>query len=559
METRIELNKNIDFAQRREMNFTRELTDDIVLPDYCDDINRIIRVDAKPVIKNKYANRDTARLNGIVSVSVVYISDPHKQLRTFTFNSDFDHSLDIPGLMSDHRLSVSMEIGEVNCRLLNPRKMTLRLEFGINVKSSEAKNGFRNSISMSTSMDNFDSIDSFEDVDLHTLSAVNDPSDLSSLSGLNLNESEGIHVEKLKRVFEICDTLSGDGEARIEDNIEISGPAANEVIYHDVCAVVEEVKAFDGKAAIKFTAEVKLLYSSIEDRNEYIKITKSIAGTHIVELDCLDEDYQCTAKMILSSFKSEINLDEYGDNKIISVDFTLQVDVAAFKNDETEIVVDAYTPKFENSIHNETVKLSRFKGIYRDTQKIEDSIELEDVLLSMVEVMDVAGIVVVNNVTVGGENSTSSVSVESSAELSIMVRGNGEAREIQEIACSVPIKSEIKTDDKITDGNAEVSGRIIAIEAFIDAGKLTVQATVTHECAVFENEACNMARALVIDTELVKTNKKDVQMTIYYPNRTETLWSVAKRYDSQVSKIMRYNKLETSHIADRKILIIPRV
>ena len=550
METRIELNKNIDFTQRREMNFTRELTDDIVLPDYCDDINRIIRVDVKPVIKNKYANRDTARLNGIVSVSVVYISDPHKQLRTFTFSSDFDHSLDMQGLMSDHRLSVSMEIGEVNCRLLNPRKMTLRLEFGINVKSSEAKMNFGRSMGIS----------SFEDVDLHNLSAintVNDPSELTSSVGLN--ESEGIQVEKLKRVFEICDTLSGDGEARIEDNIEISGPAANEVIYHDVCAVVEEVKAFDGKAAIKFTAEVKLLYSSLEDRNEYIKITKSIAGTHIVNIDALDEDYQCTAKMILSSFKSEINTDEYGDNKIISVDFTLQAEVAAFKNDETEIVVDAYAPKFENSVHNETAKLSRFKGIHRDTQKIEDSIELEDALLSMVEVMDVTGIIVVNSVTVGGENGTSSVNVESSAELSIMVRGNGEAREIQEIACSIPIKSEIKADDRVIDGNADVSGQIIAIEAFIEAGKLTVNATVIHECAVFENEVCNMARALVIDTELVKTSKKDIQMTIYYPNRTETLWSVAKRYDSQVSKIMKYNKLESSNIADRKILIIPRV
>ena len=559
METRIELNKNIEFAQRKEMNFTRELTNDIVLPDYCDDINRIIRVDAKPVIKNKYANRDTARLNGIVAVSVVYISDPHKQLRTFTFSSDFDHSLDMSGLMSEHRLSVAMEIGEVNCRLLNPRKMTLRIEFGINVKSSEAKTNFGRAIGMGMS--------SFEDVDFNNLGSLGDLNEpierereaggLSALNGVSAHE--GIQVEKLKRVFEICDTLCGDGEARIEDNIAISGPAASEIIYHDVCAVVEEVKAFDGKAAVKFTTEVKLLYSSIEDRNEYITITKSIAGTHIIDIDGLGEDYQCTAKAILSSFKSEIDLDEYGDNKIVNVDFTLQIDVSAYKNDETEVVVDAYATKFENSVHNEMVKISRFRGIYRDTQKIEDSIELEDALLSMEEVMDIAGIIVTNSVTVGGENGAAVITSESSAELSIMVRGGGEIREIQEIACSIPLKSEVKTDDRITDGSADVIGQITAVEAFIDTGKLTVRATVTHEYAVFESEVCNMARALIIDPEIVKTGKKDVQMTIYYPNKTESLWSVAKRYDSQVSKIMKYNKLESSNISDRKILIIPRV
>jgi len=138
-----------------------------------------------------------------------------------------------------------------------------------------------------------------------------------------------------------------------------------------------------------------------------------------------------------------------------------------------------------------------------------------------------------------------------------MVKGGED--EIQEIALSIPLKSEISAGDKITGGTTDVSGQLLSIEAFIDAGKLTVKASVNHECAVFENEVCNMAKAVIVDPECPKPGKKDIQMIIYYPNKTESLWSVAKKYDSQVSKIMKYNKLESQYIGDKKIIIVPRV
>ena len=523
METRIELNKNINLSERKELNFAREIQNDIVLPDYCDDINRIIRVDAKPVIKNKYANKDVARVNGIVAVTVVYISDPHKQLRSFSFTNDFDHSLDVPGVMSHHRLAARMEIGELNCRLLNPRKMTVRIDTGISVKTSEAKTGMKE----------------FEASGFYNLN--------------DTDEQGGMHIEKLKRTFEICDAVTGDGETKIEENIEITdGPAANEIIYADVSTIADEIKAMDGKAVIKFTSDIKLLYSS-DDASEYIKISKEVSGTHVLDIDDLDEDHECTAKISLSSLRTDIDIDPSGENKILNIDYILQIEIAAYKNNECEICVDAYAPKFENSVHNEMLKIQRFKGIYKDTQKVEDSIELEDAMAAMEEIMDIAGIIIINNINAGDTG----VIIESSAELSVMAKGGED--EIQEIACSIPLKTEIIPGDKITGGTADVSGYINNIEASINSGKLTVKAAVSHECAIFENEVCNLAKAVIVDPEYPKSSKKDVQMVIYYPNKSESLWTVAKKYDSQVAKIMKYNKLESQYIGDKKIIIVPRV
>ena len=523
METRIELNKNINLSEKNELNFTKELQNDIVLPDYCDDINRIIRVDAKPIIKNKYASKDVARINGIIAITVIYISEPYKQLRSFSFANDFDYSCDIPGIMQHHKMSAQIEIGELNCRLLNPRKMTVRVESGILVRTNENK-------------------------PLYEYDKAN------FYSSSNPDEHDGILIEKLKQNFESCDMLVGETEAKIDENISITeGPAANEVIYADVNISVDEIKPLYNKAVVKFTADVKLLYNSIEDKNEYIKIMRKIPSTQIVEIDDLDEKYECACKINLSSLKTDIDIDQYGENKIINIDFITQIELMAFKNNEYEAVVDAYSPKYENSVQNETVKIQKYKGIYSEKQFIEDSIVLEDASISIEEVMDCVGMVIINNSVIND----SVITVNSSAEISIMVKsGDGE---IQNLDCSIPIKTDINSGEKIINGNVDINGSISNIEASVESGKLNVKVTVCYECVVFENENRNIVRAVVVDADKPKSIKKDTQMIIYYPNKNENLWSIAKKYDSQVSKIMKYNKCESQNINDKKIIIIPKV
>lgn len=265
----------------------------------------------------------------------------------------------------------------------------------------------------------------------------------------------------------------------------------------------------------------------------------------------MDEKYDCVCRISLSSLKTDIDIDQYGENKIINFDFIAQTELTAFKNNEYEAVVDAYSPKYENSVQNETVKIQRYKGIYKEKQIIEDSIALEDA--SIEEVMDTAGIVIINSSAIND----AIITVNSSAELSMMVKG-GEG-EIQNLDCSIPIKTDIGAGEKIVNGNADIYGFISSVEANIESGKLNVKVTVCYECVVFENENRNMARAIVIDPEKPKVMKKDSQMIIYYPQKGESLWGVAKKYDSQVSKIMKFNKCENHNIADKKIIVIPQI
>jgi len=293
METKFELNKNVSFADKKELKFERELQNDVVLPDYCDDINRFIRIDAKPIIKNKYANKDVVRVNGVVAITVVYISDPSKQLRSFSFTNDFDDALDVPGVMSNHNLNITMDIGEVNCKLLTSRKMTVKINKGILVKSHENQ---QNNI---------------KEFDIPYISDLEENPNLNISAEMQNQNTPHSHIEKLNRTFEVCNELSGEAETKISENISIeSESSANEIIYADVNLFIDEVKPLYGKVAIKWTADLKLLYNTVEDKNIYIKTNKKITGTQLVDIDDLDEKYNCVAKANLSSLKADIDVDQ---------------------------------------------------------------------------------------------------------------------------------------------------------------------------------------------------------------------------------------------------------
>lgn len=517
MENVLELNKNINFAEKIEINFAREVQNDIVLPDYCDDINRIIRVDAKPIVKNKYANKDVARINGMIAATVIYISEPHKQLKSFSFANDFDYSLDMPGVMPNFNMTVQMEIGELNCRLLNPRKLTIRVETGILIKSSENKPVYEN---------------------------------LNLYAYDNEDEKDEIKIEKLKQNFKNCNILLGENEVKIEENITLTDePAANEIIYANIAIIVDDIKPLYNKAVVKFTAEVKCMYSTAEDSTEYINIVRKIPSTQIIDVDNLDENYECIVKANLSSLKTDIDIDPYGENKIINVDFMVQLELSAFKNTEHEIIVDAYCPKYESAMQNQSITSQKYKGIFRETQDIEDSIVLEDAAIE--SVMDISGIIVVNNTSI----SESIVTVNSNAEISVMVKSSD--GEIQNLDCSIPIKSDLNVGEKTVNGIVETAVHILECNAKIESGKLTVTLSICYECVVFENNNYNIIKTFMIETEKPKNTKKDIQMVIYYPSKNESLWNIAKKYDSQMAKIMKYNKCESSNVADRKIIVIP--
>lgn len=511
MENKFEMNKNLKSNEKLEFKFDREVAADVVIPDYCDDINRIIRVDAKPIVKNKYQSGGSVKINGVLAVTVLYVSEPMKQLKSISFTNEFDYDLHTDESGEDCDLSVNVVVTELNCRLLNPRKLSARIQTFIMI-----------CLYPRCSEEEF----------------------------YHENDYAGGEIEKLDEYSRHMLARVGEGEIKIEENLTVQDESAvGEIIYADVNITVDDIKPIYNKAVVKFTADIKCLYNTAGEKIEYKTITKKSLSTIIVDLNDADEKFECVAKMWLSSLKTDVDVDSYGENKIINVEFMVQAEVKAFKNVEKPVIVDAYSPKYENVSQNSSIMISKFKSVIKEKFEMEDSVALEDAGIN--SVIDTAGIVMVNEIAIN--NST--LTVSSNAEISVIaVTAEGE---MQNLDCTIPLKNDINLQEALTGGNCEIQANICEMSAFIDSNKLTVRISVAYECVISQQEEVRFIKTLVVDDEKMKSVKKDIQMVLYYPAKNENLWNIAKKYNTSMVKLAKYNKCENNNIGDKKIIVIP--
>ncbi|MHC1695022.1 MAG: SPOCS domain-containing protein [Eubacteriales bacterium] len=494
-----------------EEKFEREMSFDSTLADYCDDISRIIRVDVKPVVKNKFIQRNTAVVGGIVAFTVIYVSEASKQLKSYNFTGDFENSFEISGHNDRSILSANAEVGALSCRLLNPRKLTAKITLDIVVKVKNA----------------------------NTL-------------WLAPNIEGGENVEKLTDSFNNCVTIASE-EKEFKVSEEINIPAdkmpAGEIIYADITLVPTETRALYEKALVKMNAVFKCLYAPQNAKGEYQNISKTIELTQIVDMPGADEDFECVADAALCSLRTGVDNDSYGENRLISTDFTVRLNVEGYKNVPSQYVVDAFSPKFESKVVSVNKTIKSLSGVLENTFKLEDSMVLEE--NPLVKALDINGVGMVSDVNINGNL----ITVQGSAEMSVMAE-NSEG-EIENLDCTLDFKQNLEADENLSNTAAQVKCTINDMDVKINSGKLTITLHMTLHCVLIDSNTHQVISAVEVDEQHPLYTQPGIQFYIYYPMKGESVWNIAKQYKIPKQKILQANDLEQENLSDKKVLIIP--
>ena len=62
-----------------------------------------------------------------------------------------------------------------------------------------------------------------------------------------------------------------------------------------------------------------------------------------------------------------------------------------------------------------------------------------------------------------------------------------------------------------------------------------------------------------VDETREKKRESESAMTIYYADEGESIWSIAKRYNTSISAVMEENSLEDEFLPEKKIVLIPMI
>jgi LysM repeat protein len=484
---------------------------DFSLPDYCPDIQRILKCQVYPSVTNKSVIGDRLELEGNAVIRVLYLDSGGMSVRCCESTNPFSASITLKQPADNALIYTKTRVEYINCRATSPRRLDIHGAFSVCAK---VVNCVQNEI--------------VNDIDEQGVQQKKDSMLASRVSGF------------CQQQFTVAEVLEiGEGK-----------PGAETIVRTSASATVDDFKVVAGKIIVKGEVILKLLYASILDEAGLEAMEYVIPYSQMLDCDGITEDSTCDIKVNIVSCNIQIRSDSSGENMLFEAEFKLCATVIAYQDTQLTVVTDAYSTEYELQMDYQQQNLNRLQEMITDTCVQKYSFDLGDTTIS--KVIDVW-------------NEVSSVNAEEadgqiqySGKLNICILACNEENtpfyfeRMVDFSCShdwlkKPANVRCDADVSVTDLSYRIAGDSIV--------ELKVELKL---CAcVYTQNSCKVISNVVADETKPKLKDTSAALTIYYADAGETLWNIARSYCTSVSAIKAENDLTEDTIENRGMLLIP--
>lgn len=281
---------------------------DIVLPDYCSDIGKILKCSVEPHILSRNIVGDSLNVETQSVIRVIYADDSGKGIHCFENEVILSSALNIKDISDSDFAELSVKTDYVNCRAVSQRKLDIHGALSVSAVVSREKE--------------YDLITEVEGC------------------GVMLKKcsiSAGCIAGKAQQQFSVSETLElGDAK-----------PPMSSILSSDSSVLCSECKAIANKLIVKGEIIVKILYQNDieEDKTETMEF--NVPFNQFIDVEGLDDSCETDVRLDIASLKLTPRTDVDGEYKLVGMDMRVNCDVKAYENRDICIISDAYSTQFE--------------------------------------------------------------------------------------------------------------------------------------------------------------------------------------------------------------------
>ena len=483
---------------------------DILVPDTKPDAIKIINVTVNPYVTDTEIMDNKVKVTGKVNYYVIYrTNETNMGTRGLFVSLPYTQILNVKGIKKDIDVRVKPMVKNVIYSLPNERKISIKTEVIFKVKAMESSH--------------IDLIQKF-------LPEYKVETKLNTCEFNNL----------IKSKYNI-----------IASREDIMLPKENEDFYEilkiEPSIVNTEYKESYNKIMVKGDLSVNILYLVDNQNTEIKKVTLQIPFSGMIEMDNINDKSKFTLDFVINDFNIRPNT-EMSTTKTMSVDFQIGVYVNMFEQEEVSYVEDFYSE--EKDLKCELL----VKRAVRDENVIVKSIDVKETLNSVLPDNSKLLDYTVDTSYIVLKQVGNNVHIEGNVKIGILVQ-NLDTLEIESKVVDILVNEEFLIDEIKSDAN--ISLNITADKASISQSgtdmdiKLKLNLDIKSENIVDLNVTDKIEE---IDLNISNLDS----MNIYIVKPKDSLWSIAKKYNTTVDKIVQTNDITDQSIINvgQKILII---
>lgn len=482
---------------------------DFMLPDYYSDISKILKCRAISRISSKNINGSVINVEGCVTVTVIYCGSDNcvsSYECQYPFSKSFDTGINADG----GNLCVKTKCEYINCRAVTGRKIDVHGAVGVYVTLKQRK-----------------------------LTEV--ISDIDDCNIELLQES----VPATIPMGSACKYLI------VEEEIELGTgqPDINCLIRYDADAVVTDSKILAGKSVVSGELAIKLLYSSLGDKNLQT-VRCQLPFSQLIEIAGLTDECDCESKVEIAHLEIKPRVSATGECRQLLLNAKLLITSECCCNNDVAVVMDAYSRKYEAAISKSDVSFNKiFENI---NQNFSCKRNLEFAEGDVAAVLDMWCDTRVDSV----KFVDNSMIVTGSVIVSMIAQNNGTVPAFYEKVIDFEYNHPLKTDD----GEYKCVPEISVVNA---------NYTITGECSLELRVELNICAAVYkctkiplivdinIDNEKTLSRANQGAMVLYFAEKGEKIWDIARKYFADMNEVKQINDLNADVLYEDKMLLVP--
>ncbi len=482
---------------------------DISLPDYCPDIMRILKCTVQADITGSKIVGDRASADGNAKITVIY-ADEKNNVCSYRTDYPFSGYAELSSAYDGASLACTAKTDYVNCRAVSRRRIDIH---GI--------------------------------VSLHfRVYGTGSNTVISSALGEGIQlKRKGIDISSAAAAVSKCFQLS---------SVEAVGetmPGIGKVISCFAAPLVNETKMIKGKLLIKGELAVRITYCPDTEGGESAVLGCSLPFSEVAEAADFSDSCKTDISLNIRQLNAEPKTDNDGEYRYMNINAEVCACITAYEADSVSTVTDAYSTQSEISTDYSLIDFMKITDSLSDAFSIKQDIDISSLkpqkiyacVLSEPEVrssfndgkMTVKGKIPLCLIIIDSEGTP--VSCEREAEFEYSHAINGEA---EDISC-VP--------------EAAVSGFSCSLDS---SGAAEFKAEINLSALVFSHAKEKVLTSLSVSDGTGKKDKKS-SLTVYFCSGSESVWDIARHYNTTVEEIMEENGLSADYLENKTMLMIP--
>lgn len=482
----------------------------VSLPDYCADIQRILKCQIYPKVSSGSVSGDRLMVDGSYTVKIFYLDPAAACVRYCDSNNTFSAEIALKQSADSAQVFAFPRVEYINCRATSPRRLDIHGAFSVCAKVLvQGQNEITGNI-------------------------------------------QGDDMEQRKKTVSV-NKLAGFSQQQfsVDEVLELGPgkPPADSILRTDAFAVLQDFKVTMGKLMVKGEVCVKFLYESTEENGEPEVMEFTVPFSQVLDCDGVTEDCLCNVKIAVLGVEAQIKDDYSGDKSYFDTQIRLFASVSAYRGADITLLTDAYSRKYDLNIDSKQKSFDNLQELTGDTYVHKASLAVEDA--QIVKVIDIW-------------SEMASVSAQA-ADGQMQFKGKYSLCVLAVNAENKPFYFERLIDFEYSrpcgsaggDLKCSADANVGGISYRIVGNGIEVKTELRLTAEVYCRISYPAISGVSADETKPAAEDDSAALCIYFAEEGENLWSIAREYRTSVESIRAENGIAGEQVESRGMILIP--